>query len=173
MKFFLRILLLMLCCMAGARAAEGQFYKLNFGMVVQDGYEADRVRWQALADYLESQLNDVEVSVEVYDFDGLDQAIQSRSVDFFITGASQYIALSERFGLSAPLVSLVDSAVGEPLSKVGGAILIRADRKDLARLKDLEDKRLPPPARNRSGGTRPRLMSFSGTMSRFPLKTGW
>jgi PAS domain S-box-containing protein len=113
---------------------------LHVGVLVESDLAVDQQRWAALAPYLEDRLPGTDVDVRVYAIADMDRAIRTRTVDLIVTNAAHFIATAQRVGLSPPLATLVDSADGRPIKGVGGAILVRSDRRDLQTLDDLEQR---------------------------------
>jgi PAS domain S-box-containing protein len=115
---------------------------LHIGVVAVRAAEVEKARWQPLSEYLQAQLGDVAVSLETYDYSGLEKAIQGRRVDVVITSPTDYLVHAHRMGLSAPLASVVDREGGQALPGFGSAIVVRAERQDLKTLQDLRGKRI-------------------------------
>lgn len=111
---------------------------LNIGVLAFRPFVDERARWQPLADYLQHALDkDIRVTLEVYDFNGLRDAVKARNVDFVITNPSDYLYYTHKIGLSAPIASVIEQPPGDknqlPLRGYGGTIVVRADETGLIR----------------------------------------
>ncbi len=138
----IRLFIFLLLAVLGLSAHAGQPQSIHVGVLALDTVAQESARWHPLAEYLERSLGDVGVTLQAYDFDGLEEAMQRREVDIVITHASEYLGHVPNIGLSAPLVSLLELGDGEPLRGNGGVILVQADRADLKSLKDLAGRRI-------------------------------
>ncbi|GAB4258184.1 MAG: hypothetical protein Kow0065_07780 [Methylomicrobium sp.] len=115
---------------------------IHIGVLAIYDLAEEQKQWQPLADYLQSSLADSDVELQTYDFVQLEHAIQSRQVDFIIGNPSDYLVYKHRIGLSAPLASLVNKVGNQNLQGYGGTILVKAERRELQRLRNLKDKRI-------------------------------
>jgi PAS domain S-box-containing protein len=158
----LRACVVVLVLLGGADAARAATQSLHVGVLVRDQIAGDRERWRALGSYLETQLGDVRVDVEVYAPDDLDRVIRDRSVDVVVTNASHYVELSHRVGLTTPLASLVDLAGSRPLRGVGGTILVRTGRRDLDSITDLARRRIATASTHSLGGFQAQAYAMLG-----------
>ena len=104
----------------------------------------DKVRvnedWKSLARYLESVLPGHRFVVNAYTYEELEMAVTRRRVDFVLTHGAHYVQLSEISMLSSPLATTIERDRGQAMPVYGGAIIVRADRQDLQKLKDLKGK---------------------------------
>lgn len=96
--------------------------------------------WQPLAAELKRQIPERDFVIEMYDHSGLEQAVESRRLDFVLTNPGHYLLMQRRSGLSSPLATLVNEDDGHPLDVIGGAIICRAERSDINGLKDIRGK---------------------------------
>lgn len=99
-------------------------------------------RWQALASYLESELDGVSVRIAALNHTDLDNQLKRQGVDLVLTNAGHYIALRRSHALSGALVTLVTDNAGVALDSFGGVIVTRADRYDIRQLRDLAGRRI-------------------------------
>lgn len=97
-------------------------------------------KFQPLADYLERTLPGQRFVLKSYTYDELETAIERREVDFVLSHAAHYVAISERNALSSPLATMIEREKNQPIPVYGGAIIVRADRGDIAKLADLKGK---------------------------------
>lgn len=113
---------------------------LTIGVLAQRSFEEDQTRWQYLADYLNVEIPGHHVEIKVFDYHGMEQALQQHKLDFLLTHPIHYFLLQKRMALSGSLATLVDQAEGKPVNAIGGVIFTHADREDLSQLEDLGDQ---------------------------------
>ncbi len=101
-----------------------------------------RLRWQPFIDYLNQVGIRQKVTLEVFTYPELEQAVQQKQVDVVLTQPAHYILLAQRQGLYSPLATLIDRAEHLNLMNFGGVIFTRADRNDLKSLSDLRGERI-------------------------------
>ncbi len=126
---------------------------LAVGVLAKRPVALENPLWQPFAHYLQQSLGNVQVTVQVYDFEGMEQAVQHRQVDLVITSPSDYLIYAHRIGLSAPLASVVSEGPDHTaLHGFGGVILVRAERSELQTLHDLKGRRIALIGRQSLGG---------------------
>ena len=152
MMALLRLLLGCWIALSSLSASADASESLNIGVVATSSITQENARWQALADYLQNRLGNVRVSLQAYDFNGLEKAILGRKLDLVITNPSDYLTYVHRIGLSAPLASVVGQDHGLALQGLGGIILVLATRHDLQSLSDLKGRRIAAVAQQSLGG---------------------
>ena len=152
MRFASRVLLGLMLALSALSGRAEPIPILNIGILALRSLPEETARWKPLEDYLRWNLGNVGVRVQGYDLDGMESAIKGRRVDIVITSPAAYLVSAHRAGLSAPLVSEVEAAGGQPLPGSGGAILVRSNRADLQSLHDLRGKRIAAWASNDLGG---------------------
>lgn len=97
-------------------------------------------KWQPLAVHLERLVPGRRFVLVALDVPQLDAAVASRQLDFVLTQPAQYVSLAHRYGLTSPLATLISNHEGKALQAIGGVVVARADRADLARLQDLRGR---------------------------------
>ena len=137
-----RLLLLLALVFMGLSAHTEPTESITIGVLAVRPMALETARWQALADYLQQNLGNVRVGLHVEDIEGLDKAIQNRTVDIVITNPSDFLLYAHRIGLLQPLASLVRDEDGQPLRGAGGAVLVRADRSEIKSLQALRGHRI-------------------------------
>ncbi|KAI5913436.1 diguanylate cyclase [Thauera sp. 2A1] len=142
-----------------AAAASGDT-DLTIGVVKNHSPDVTLRQMQTLADYLSAGLGDTRVSLRVMDLDEIDAASARHQLDFLLTSPSQYVQLKRRNGLSGALATLVAGEGGKPLSAIGGAIVVRADRNDIRTLADLATRRIAAAAPQSLGGYQAQLWAL-------------
>lgn len=98
-------------------------------------------QWQPTMDYLASKIRDtrfVAVPMTPADFE---RAMVRGELDFVITNPEQYIRMADEFGVSR-VATLVEEENGRLVSRFGGVIFTRSDRKDINGLEDVRGKRI-------------------------------
>jgi diguanylate cyclase (GGDEF)-like protein len=99
-------------------------------------------RYQPLADYLSEKLGGTRVELEVLEQEELEEAVAAHRVDLVMTNPSHYLELRSHNSLSGALATLVASEAGQAVSSLGGCIIVRAGRGDIATLRDLKGRRV-------------------------------
>lgn len=142
---------------------------LAIGVLAKRPVALENPLWQPFAHYLQQSLGNVQVTVQVYDFEGMEQAVQHRQVDLVITSPSDYLIYAHRIGLSAPLDSVVSEGPDHTaLHGFGGVILVRAERSELQTLHDLKGRRIASLAGSRWAVIRCRLTNWTRRGSTCP-----
>jgi diguanylate cyclase (GGDEF)-like protein/PAS domain S-box-containing protein len=96
-----------------------------------------QAQWQPLAQALKKAIPTRDFEVLAYDLKGLELAVANRQVDFVLTNPGHYVLLTRRFGVQAPLATLVNEVEGEESSAFGGVIFTRAGVSKINSLVDL------------------------------------
>nr|WP_315488517.1 EAL domain-containing protein [uncultured Rhodoferax sp.] len=124
---------------------------LRIGVLAFRPHAQATAQWQALAQHLQLQLGR-QVALSVYDLGALEAAVAQNTLDAVLTTPSHFIALQQRYGLSAPLATLITRGKDQDLSHFGGVIFTRADAKQINALHDLTDKRIAVASTDFAGG---------------------
>lgn len=155
LRWYWLVVILFLTLPCVAKSSEQHVVNtINIGVLAIRPPDQEYARWQALADYLKHSFdNGMQVTVQVYDFNGMREAIKARNVDFVITNPSDYLYYTHKIGLSAPIASIIDEDKNQlPLHGFGGAIAVRADDRRIDSLTDLKGKRIAISDTNSLGG---------------------
>ncbi|WP_334158072.1 sensor histidine kinase [Oryzomicrobium sp.] len=123
---------------------------VHIGVLAYEGVEAAHYDWSHVAERLNAALPQRRFVLTFYDNPGLAEAVRQRQVDFVITNGGQYVALEAEQGVSR--IATLDSPATDAAAAVGSAIVVRADRTDLATLADLPGKRLAAVSPDAFGG---------------------
>lgn len=134
--------------------------------------------WAALEDYLTLRLSaehtdELRVRVRPLPYAELDGAVLRREVDFVLTQPAHYILLARRYGLSAPLATLLREQRGEVMSAFGGVILVRADDERIHTLRDIIDKRIASVSTHSFGAWMMQIYELREAGLRMPPKEQW
>ncbi|MFP4208370.1 MAG: EAL domain-containing protein [Wenzhouxiangella sp.] len=108
--------------------------------------------WVPVVEVLEAALDGRAVSIQIFDLDGLEQAVAARRLDFVLTSPAHHLLLQRRYGLSAPLATRISRYREQDLEAVGGLIVARADDPEIRVLADLVGRRIAIVDRNAMGG---------------------
>jgi len=99
-------------------------------------------RFGALGGFLSEQVDSHRFEVRAYTGPELQAAIEAGEVDFVLTNPVHFHVLREYGALSGSLASMVMRSGNQPLHGIGGVIVRRADRTDIATLRDLRERRI-------------------------------
>ena len=108
--------------------------------------------YQPLADYLTAQLKDVRVELHVLAMEEFEPALDAGEIDLLFTNPSHYTVLRNRNSLTGALATLISIQDGVPTCNLGGVIITRWERSDVASLTDLRRRRLAVPGTKFLGG---------------------
>ncbi len=132
-----RLLLVGLCLLPFSVQATD----IRLGILAWQGESASAVQWAPFVAALQQKLPGQPIEPHYYDLQGMAQAIQAGEVDFVITNPGHYVALEYDLGISR-IATQVPERSDDAMHTVGSAVIVRADRADLATLTDLNQKRL-------------------------------
>ncbi|MGM0541423.1 MAG: PhnD/SsuA/transferrin family substrate-binding protein, partial [Pseudomonadota bacterium] len=125
---------------------------LTIGVLSFRPKASTKLKWQPLVDYLNQSLPKVQLSLEVYSYPEMQNAIENKTIDFLLTNSANYVQLTHRYGLSAPLASLINQSNGTPLFGFGGAIIVHKNNSSIQKLTDLKGKHIATPSFESFGG---------------------
>ena len=125
--------------------------EIRLGILAWQGESASAVQWAPFVNALQNKLPGQIIEPHYYDLQGMAQAIQSGDVDFVITNPGHYVALEYDLGISR-IATQVPERTRDATHTVGSAVIVRADRQDLASLNDLHKKTLAAVSPDAFGG---------------------
>jgi ABC-type phosphate/phosphonate transport system substrate-binding protein len=125
---------------------------LTIGILAFREKNSSRIQRQPLIDYLNQSLPNIHINLQMFTFIELQKAVENQKIDFVLTNSANYIQLTHKFKLSAPLASLINDVNGIPILKFGGAILTLDENAAVHQLKDLKTLRIATPSRQSLGG---------------------
>jgi ABC-type phosphate/phosphonate transport system substrate-binding protein len=139
MLAFLRRMRRWLVAMSALSAvtAVAQDEEFTFGILAYRPIEQVEAQWAPLASALNASIPGRTFKIEIGTLEQLNEAVHSRRLDFVLTNSAQYIQMTKRSGLSAPLASLVNEFEGHPISEYGGVIFQRQDHAAIRHLGEL------------------------------------
>ncbi|MBE0488988.1 MAG: diguanylate cyclase [Halomonas sp.] len=109
-------------------------------------------RYQPLADYLDAQLPEARITLQLMGLDEIDNAIANRQIDLLMTNPSHYLMVRSQNALTGALATLIRLEHGQEVSALGGVVITRADRDDISSLRDLKKRRVAIPGKRFLGG---------------------
>ena len=115
-------------------------------------------RFQPLVDYLNDSVEGARFRLAVLPPDKLDLAIRRNQVDLLLTNPTHYVMVRSENTLSGVLSTLVARHDGTITRSLGGVILTRTERDDIADLEDLAGKTIAAPGTRFLGGYRAPLL---------------
>ncbi len=135
-----RLILLLLWLLLSSAVTAQQ--TLTVGILKDRPQAIMETRWQPLADYLQEQFPEFNISLSILSVTKLNTAIERNQLDFVLTDPSHYIYLREKFPLSGLMVTLSESIQGKEINALGGVIFCDSGRSDINSLNDLKGKRV-------------------------------
>lgn len=111
-----------------------------------------QARFQPLASYLSQELEGVSVRLLALGQGEMEEALAQNRLDLILTNPSHYQVVRSENSLSGALATLVSVEAGQATASLGGVIISRADRPDIARLADLRGRRIAIPGTRYLGG---------------------
>ena len=124
---------------------------IRLGILAWQGESASAAQWAPFVNALQQKLPGQIIKPYYYDLQGMANAIQSGEVDFVITNPGHYVALEYDLGISR-IATQVPERSRDATHTVGSAVIVRADRQDLASLNDLRKKTLAAVSPDAFGG---------------------
>ncbi|GAB4213102.1 MAG: hypothetical protein Fur007_06640 [Rhodoferax sp.] len=97
-------------------------------------------QWAPLGQVLERAIPQRRFEVETYTLTELEAAVSARQVDFVLTNPGHYVLLTRRYGLQAPLATLLVNESGIDVSAFGGVVFVRADDTRIQTLAQIKGK---------------------------------
>jgi diguanylate cyclase (GGDEF)-like protein/PAS domain S-box-containing protein len=115
---------------------------VNVGVLTYRPPAVTRSEWQPLVDHLNTTIPSHRFTLQVYDFNTLQDAIRRHVVDVVVTNPTEYVRMAHHDARVAPLATIIDLEAGRPTRGLGGVILTGSDRADINTLKDLNNQRI-------------------------------
>lgn len=124
---------------------------VRVGILATLGLDDTRAAFSATIDRLRSELPGREIKLIYHDLPGLQRAVATRELDFFIANSGFYASVEKPAG-ARHLVTLKIPQADDPNRSMGSAIIVRADRADLDSIADLKGKTVTAVAPTAFGG---------------------
>ncbi len=126
--------------------------KLRFGVLSYRPKEMTLQKWQPLAQEFERVLTGYQIELLPMNYEELDKAAHDQLLDFVFTNPEHYIVLKNKIAMNAVATVIRLEQGKHPLDEFAGTIFTRADRHDIQRLADLNDKSVSAVAEHSLGG---------------------
>jgi diguanylate cyclase (GGDEF)-like protein/PAS domain S-box-containing protein len=111
-----------------------------------------QVQWQPLALALKAAIPERDFVVQTYTLSELEAVVTSRQADFVLTNPGQYVLLTRRSGLLAPLATVLMDESGRETSAFGGVMFTRARYQTIQSLAALKGKSVAAVGQDSLGG---------------------
>lgn len=121
------------------------------GVFAFQGERAAISDWSPVIDHLNRELPGHGFHLRNFDAEGLREAIAAQQVDLVITNPGYYVTLETQFGLSR-IATLQSPHAARSGQALGSVVLARAERTDLANLRDLAGRSVAAVAPEAFGG---------------------
>ena len=162
------LLLGLACSLAGPAQAQGQRETLVFGVFAYLGEAQTRAKFAPLVDYLNQTLKEERVVLQVLTQPEINQGLADGTLDIVTTNPTHFLVTRKAFPLSGVMATQVAVEAGQPLFKLGGAMVVAADRADINTLQDVRGKRIATPSRQHMGGYRSQAFELFKAGVRLP-----
>ena len=97
--------------------------------------------WAFTENYLNQKIHGIHFSLIPMDYPELEEAINSKSIDFIIPNSGQYVYFEAKNHISR-IATMTKYKNGKWLSDFGGVIFTRANRSDINKITDLDAKKI-------------------------------
>lgn len=114
---------------------------LTVGVLAPEGQARAIEVWAPTHRHLAKAIADERVHFRYYDVPGLQAAVARADVDFVIANAGLYVEIEAAHGVSR-IATMISPRARSPGEALASAVLVRADRADLATLADLRGRRV-------------------------------
>ena len=144
------LLVAALCASGGASAVAAE--PVTIGVLAFRPHEQVARQWAPLEAHLREAIPEHAFRIQPLYYADMNEAVDSRRLDFVLTNPGHYVQLARLSGLSSPLVTLVRDHAGMPLRAFGGVIIARADNQAVSGLSDLQGRKIAAPSDESLGG---------------------
>lgn len=126
----------------------------QFGVFAYLGQEHTYAQFAPIVDYLNSQLTDEHIELQVLSQEEVYKRVASKELDLVTTNPTHYIVIRNQLDISGPIATLVKLHNGQPNKSLAGTILTLSHRKDINSLQDIKHKVIGIPGYEFMGGYR-------------------
>ena len=112
---------------------------IRVGVLAYRGDDHANAVWEPTVRYLAERFPDRGAEMVALDLPGMAAAVQARILDFVLTNAGNYVDLEARYGVTR-VATLHSSRAGASGASIGSTVVVRADRKDIRDLADLNGR---------------------------------
>jgi two-component system sensor histidine kinase TtrS len=109
------------------------------GVLAHRGDQACITKWTPTIDYLNDEIPGNGFRLLPLDLNEMSAALAAGKLDFILTNPGNYVDLERKFGVSR-ITTLKNLHFGNPYTVFGAVIFTRADRDDIRKLRDLDNK---------------------------------
>jgi len=146
-------LLLVLFSFVDIDAAEaGEKVEVNIAVLAHREKASVYSRWQPVAEHLNQSSDSFSFKIIPLYYDELEHSVANREVTFVLTNPSSFVYLQETYGLSSPLLTLINKVAGKHLKAFGGIIFTRSDNSDVNSVDDLAGRSVAIVSKSSLGG---------------------
>ena len=131
----------------------------RIGVLAHKGTAVCKEMWEPTMAYLSRTIPGRRFELVPLNFDEVEPAVRSESIDFLICHAAMYVDMEVKYGVSR-IMTLRNRVGDQIVSEYGGVIFCRSDRTDVRRLSDVPGKRLAAVDRLAFGGWLMALREF-------------
>jgi ABC-type phosphate/phosphonate transport system substrate-binding protein len=115
--------------------------EIRIGVLNIRGTDEAIKSWQQVSEHLSMKIPEHHFVIVPLNYQALEQAVADKQLEFVVANPSQYVELSEKFGVSRIATQI--SHVGKMESPyIGSVIFTKANRTDISTLSDLRGKSL-------------------------------
>lgn len=112
---------------------------IRVGVLAYRGDDHANAVWEPTVRYLAERFPDRGAEMVALDLPGMAAAVQARILDFVLTNTGNYVDLEARYGVTR-VATLHSSRAGASGASIGSTVVVRADRKDIRDLADLNGR---------------------------------
>lgn len=117
-------------------------------------------QYRPLIEHLEAEVPETRFQLKVLTQTEMETALTRNELDLVFTNPSHFVLLRHVNRLTGAMATLVALEKGRPVSRLGGVIMVRADRNDLRDLADLKGRRIAVPGVKFLGGYQTQAYEF-------------
>jgi two-component system sensor histidine kinase/response regulator len=132
---------------------------VKIGVLAKRGVVRCIEKWTPTAQYLTRKIPGKTFMIVPVDFDGIVSFVESKTIHFVLANPSIYVELENWYGVSR-IATLENKRIGKVVTKFGGLIFCKADRKDIQTLNDLKGKTFMAAKQTSFGGWRTAFREF-------------
>ncbi len=148
------LLLLFVTILSSAVLAKEPPKTYQFAVFSYLGKEATRAEFAPIITYLNEQLTDVKIELQVLSQAEINLGVEQKTIDFVTTNPTHFLVIRQRERLSGPLATWIKKHNDVPHKYLAGTMIIRSDRQDIRTLADIKGKHLAIPGYEFMGGYR-------------------
>ena len=133
--------------------------QIKIGVLAKRGIVRCMEKWTPTAEYLTTKIPGKTFVIIPVDCDGILSFVEFERIDFVLANPSIYVELENSYSVSR-IATLENKRIGQVVTKFGGLIFCKADRKDIQTLNDLKGKTFMAAKQTSFGGWRTAFREF-------------